>query len=595
VPLGQVPQVTQEAPYQVSVLIPDVQVGNIQLIALASDAQGNLMQDSITVVVKPTSSVSSLSVSPNQISFSAANGQVRSVSVMATFQDGTNGYVSTSPDTQYALSNPKVAVVNSLGQVQAQAPGIATLTVTYAGLSKALPVVVGVFPMRGDLNGDGAVDQNDIQILLQAVNTPSTGPGDPRDLNNDGRIDTLDAQILANLCSRPACATQNASVPSSKVSPLPTVETSPVFTVQWSGNDIGSVVQDYTIYVSDNGGPFVTWLINTASTQAPYTGLPGHVYGFYSIARDEAGNVENAKSSAETTTTVQPSAACAFTLVPSSASLGPSSSSSGFTITAADPTCAWTATSNTSFITVVSGASGMGNGNVGYSVGANSGGARSGTITAAGLTFSVNQQGFTCGFTLLPTSTSFPSQGGMGGFAVNATDSSCTWTANANDSWITLTTSSGTGSSPVTFTVATNLGIARSGTISVGGQIFVIQQESPCGASGCISISLSTNLLSFSFERGGPLPVAQYVTVTGGRGVPISTQFFNTPWLSISPATGQTPALLKFTVDPTGKSPGYYASTVQINPGNNVVTILFHVTDPPRLEHPERVWISATR
>jgi peptidase C25-like protein/Ig-like domain-containing protein/all-beta uncharacterized protein len=53
--------------------------------------------------------------------------------------------------------------------------------------------------------------------------------------------------------------------------------------------------------------------------------------------------------------------------------------------------CAWTAVSNDSWITVTGGASGAGNGTVSYSVGANSGGARTGTITAAGLIFTVSQ------------------------------------------------------------------------------------------------------------------------------------------------------------------------------------------------------------
>ena len=38
--------------------------------------------------------------------------------------------------------------------------------------------------------------------------------------------------------------------------PLPGTQLCPSFTVQWSGNDIGAGIQDYTIYVSDNGGDF---------------------------------------------------------------------------------------------------------------------------------------------------------------------------------------------------------------------------------------------------------------------------------------------------------------------------------------------------
>jgi hypothetical protein len=92
--------------------------------------------------------------------------------------------------------------------------------------------------------------------------------------------------------------------PTSSVQPLPSTEPSGSFTVNWSGTDIGAGVQDYTIYVSDNGGSFTAWQQNTTATSATYTGQPGHTYGFYSIARDLVANVEAAKTNAEATTMV---------------------------------------------------------------------------------------------------------------------------------------------------------------------------------------------------------------------------------------------------------------------------------------------------
>jgi S-layer homology domain len=58
---------------------------------------------------------------------------------------------------------------------------------------------------------------------------------------------------------------------------------------------------------------------------------------------------------------------------------------------AAPDGCAWTATSNDGFISITAGASGIGNNAVSYSVAANAGAARSGTITVAGQTFTVYQ------------------------------------------------------------------------------------------------------------------------------------------------------------------------------------------------------------
>ncbi|MCM3871930.1 MAG: DUF4214 domain-containing protein [Pyrinomonadaceae bacterium] len=65
--------------------------------------------------------------------------------------------------------------------------------------------------------------------------------------------------------------------------------------------------------------------------------------------------------------------------------------------------CAWTAVSNAVWITVTSGSTGSGNGTVGYSVAANTGAARIGTITIAGQIFTVNQAGTTPTPTPSPT------------------------------------------------------------------------------------------------------------------------------------------------------------------------------------------------
>ncbi len=81
---------------------------------------------------------------------------------------------------------------------------------------------------------------------------------------------------------------------------------------------------------------------------------------------------------------------CTFQLSPSSAS--PSASATTGTITMTGPTgCPWTAASNSGFLAVTSGTPGSGNGTVGYSVAANTGFGRTGTLTVAGQTFTVNQ------------------------------------------------------------------------------------------------------------------------------------------------------------------------------------------------------------
>lgn len=83
---------------------------------------------------------------------------------------------------------------------------------------------------------------------------------------------------------------------------------------------------------------------------------------------------------------------CIFLISPTSASAtavgGPASVA---VIVTGGAACAWTAVSNDAFLTVTDGDSGLGTGVVDYTVAANSGIARAGTITIAGQTFTVNQ------------------------------------------------------------------------------------------------------------------------------------------------------------------------------------------------------------
>src|SRR5262249_2677219 len=88
-----------------------------------------------------------------------------------------------------------------------------------------------------------------------------------------------------------------------------------------------------------------------------------------------------------------PPPTCTFSLSPSSASPAAAAPTGSVSVTASATTCAWTAASNASWITITAGSSGTGNGTGTYSVAANTGAARSGTMTIAGQTFTASQAG----------------------------------------------------------------------------------------------------------------------------------------------------------------------------------------------------------
>jgi uncharacterized repeat protein (TIGR01451 family) len=110
---------------------------------------------------------------------------------------------------------------------------------------------------------------------------------------------TFDYQTWAcPMDSIPIFNTIDALAPYSQISDLPDTVQGHEFEVCWSGEDdaSGSGIRNYTIYYSVNGGPDSVWLANTTDTcatfHAPSQPVPTTRYTFYSIARDNVGNVE---------------------------------------------------------------------------------------------------------------------------------------------------------------------------------------------------------------------------------------------------------------------------------------------------------------
>ncbi len=92
--------------------------------------------------------------------------------------------------------------------------------------------------------------------------------------------------------------TVDGQAPSSQIEPVePQIDGNSI-QLTWSGTDDsgGSGLDDYTIYMSRDNGPYSPWLTNTKDTSVTFAGEKGHRYGFYSLARDLAGNIEDTPS-----------------------------------------------------------------------------------------------------------------------------------------------------------------------------------------------------------------------------------------------------------------------------------------------------------
>ena len=235
-----------------------------------------------------------------------------------------------------------------------------------------------------------------------------------------------------------------------------------------------------TVTVSTSGG--CAW---TAASNAAWltitSGASGSGNG--TVRLNAAANTGAARPGTVTiagqTFTVNQAAAapaCTYSINPTALTVGDDNVSNLTVAVTAGTGCSWTATSHVGWLDIDSGSSGSGNGTVTYDVD-NYGGStsRTGTMTIAGLTFTVTQ--VRCSATLTPQTQSVSALGGS--FTVSVTTQlGCDWQAVESLSWVTLSGgTSGTGNGTVSYTVAPNLGGARSGTIAIGGTTLTINQS----------------------------------------------------------------------------------------------------------------------
>ncbi|MEW6126548.1 MAG: BACON domain-containing carbohydrate-binding protein [Acidobacteriota bacterium] len=238
---------------------------------------------------------------------------------------------------------------------------------------------------------------------------------------------------------------------------------------------------------------------------------------------------------------------CTYTITPTTALFG-AGSGSGSVNVVTTASCGWTATSNTSWLTITTGASGTGNGTVNYSVSTNPGSTqRIGTLTIAGQTFTVTQIGAGCVTALTPISANYTTAGGSLQLRIDA-GSACSWTITNVPAWVSFASTSGTGTRKISYSVSANSGAARHADIIISGRIHAINQAGTSGGSCTYSIN----------------PTSQSFTATGGGGSATVTTQAGCNWIATS-----NDSWIQITSGASGSGTGVVNFTVANNPGTS--------------------------
>jgi len=234
-------------------------------------------------------------------------------------------------------------------------------------------------------------------------------------------------------------------------------------------------------------------------------------------------------------TPTKPTPVCTFTIAPPAQSFADSGGSGSIAITASDPSCAWSATSGASWVTLGA-ASGTGSGTLGYQVASNgSMDGRSTTVTVGGQSHAVSQSGrpsTPCTFEIAPAAATFGDSGGTGSFAVMAPDG-CAWSATSSAPWVVVTGgASGSGNGTVSFALTENNGdTTREATIALANRLFAVTQlAEPAAPEACV-YSVSPVLLE---------PCMWGTTASTTVTAPNSctwTASSSVPWLTITNGT----------------------------------------------------------
>ena len=175
---------------------------------------------------------------------------------------------------------------------------------------------------------------------------------------------------------------------------------------------------------------------------------------------------------------------------------------------------------------------------------------------------------------------------------VSSTGTAVAYTASANVSWLTVSPAAGT--TPGMATINANGTGLPPGTYS--GAIAFTQTAAGANAPAVAvtlnvaalpQLVLTPGSLAFDAVAGQAAPAAKTISA-GSTGTPLSYSVLSiSPWVTVTPLSGQTPGTVTVSVSPAGLAAGSYSASIAFQPSGEAagqtIPVALNVAPPPQL------------
>lgn len=247
----------------------------------------------------------------------------------------------------------------------------------------------------------------------------------------------------------------------------------------------------------------VAWITITLGWSGSGGGSVSYIVAPNDATTERTGTIVVAGQPFRVTQAGQPPTPCTYALAPERASIGSDGGTGTFRVTTPDP-CGWTANSSTAWLTVAPD-TGRGPATVSYAAGRNDVTTeRTGTITVAGVTFTLTQAGrpaVLCDYAVSPVAFSPCMANGTLVSRLDVADT-CSWTMASTVPWLTIRSgAAGSGAREIRIDYADNYDRPRAGVVEVRWPSPTAGQNIHVSQAGCY-YAVSTSAVSVPASGG---------------------------------------------------------------------------------------------